>query len=189
MIATLRGEVLFKLKDAVVLEVRGVGYRVRMPTPFLAEAELGQDLFYYTHLAIRETEWNLFGFKTQTQMTLFKLLLTVQKVGPRIGLAALSAMEPHLLANAITSERADLLTHIPGVGKKTAQRIILDLKGKVGDYATGMLSTARSDDADAISALMALAYTQAEARDALKGLDSHLELEEKIFFALQRLNR
>ena len=188
MIATLRGKALLKFKDAVMLDVRGVGYRVRMPTPFLAEVELGKELFCHTHLAIREKEWNIFGFKTRSDMELFELLITVQRVGPRVGLAALSAMEAHVLAGAIKSEQANLLTRIPGVGKRTAQRIILDLKDKVGAYATGMVATVPRDDADAISALTALGYSQAEARDALKKVPSNLGLEEKIFAALQRLS-
>ena len=191
MIATLRGEVLCKSKskDAVILDVRGKGYRVRMPTPFLAEVKVGQDLFCYTHLTVQKTGWTLFGFKTQTEVEFFELLLTVQKVGPRVALAALSSMKPSALADAITSGRADLLTHIPGVGQKTAQRIVLDLKGKVGDYATGMVPTVRRDHAEAISALMTLGYTAAEGLDALKDLDSKLPLDEKIFTALQRLSR
>lgn len=189
MIATLRGEVLLKSKDAVILDVRGKGYRVQMPTPFLAEAKVGQDLFCYTHLTIREREWKLFGFKTDADVEFFNLLLSVQKVGPRVALAALSSMKPSALADVITSERADLLTHIPGVGQKTAQRIVLDLKGKVGDYATGMVPTARHDHAEAISGLMALGYTAAEGLDALKDLDSNLPLDEKIFTALQHLSR
>lgn len=189
MIATLRGQLLAKSKDAVILDVRGKGYRVRMPTPFLAEAKVGQDLFCYTHLTIQKTGWTLFGFKTPTEVEFFELLLSVQKVGPRVALAALSTMKPSALADVITSKRADLLTHIPGVGQKTAQRIVLDLKGKVDDYATGMVPTTRRDHAEAISALMALAYTTAEAEDALKDIDSDLPLDQKIFAALQHLSR
>lgn len=188
MITTLRGEVLFKLKDSAVIEAGGVGYRVRVPTPFLNEAELGKELFCYTHLAIREREWSLFGFKTRKEVELFELLLTVQKVGPRVALAAFSTMEPHVLAGAIVSEQANILTRIPGVGKTTAQRMVIDLKGKVGDYATGMVATTRTNDADVISALGALGYPAAEAREALKGVDSNLTLEKKIFAALQNLS-
>ncbi|MGB0383212.1 MAG: Holliday junction branch migration protein RuvA [Ardenticatenaceae bacterium] len=189
MIATLRGKVLFKVKDTVMLDVRGVGHRVRVPTPFLAEAQVGHELFCYTHLSIREKEWNLFGFKTLAEMEFFQLLLTVQRLGPRVALAALSKMKPDVLADLITSKRADLLINIPGVGKKMAKRMILDLKEKVADYGTGMVPTADRDHADAISALMALAYTKAEARKALKGVPSHLKLDEKIYLALQRLDR
>ncbi len=188
MIATLNGKVLEKLDQAIVLGVSGIGYRVRLPEPVLAELRLGDDFFCYTHLSVRETEWNLFGFKTRNDMKLFELLLTVQKVGPKAALAALSAMEPHMLAAAIVGEQPEMLTHIPGIGKKTAQRIVLDLKGKVDDYATGTIATSRTNDVDAISALIALGYSAAEAQDAIKTLDPSLSLEEKIWASLQRLS-
>jgi len=188
MIATLNGQVLQKLSQAIILDVAGVGYRVRLPDPLLAELRQGDDFFCYTHLSIRETEWNLFGFRTMEEMKLFELLLTVQKVGPKAALSALSSMEPHTLAGAIASEQPDMLTHIPGIGKKTAQRIILDLKGKVDDYVTGAVATSRSHDADAISALTALGYSVAEAQETIKTLDASLSLEEKIWAALQKLS-
>lgn len=191
MIAALRGEVLGKSKDAVVLRVGGgMGYRVQMPTLFLAEAKVGQELFCYTHLAIRKQQWNFFGFKTYEEMELFELLITVQKVGPRVGLAALSTMKQQALASAIASGRAEVLTRIPGIGLKTAKRIILDLKEKVGDYAGDMVIAAERDDKEAISALMALAYTKTEALAALKEVPgTNLELQDKIWLALQYLNK
>ena len=188
MIATLNGKVLQKLSQAIILDVGGVGYRVRLPDPLLAELRQGDDFFCYAHLSIRETEWNLFGFKTMEEMELFELLLTVQKVGPKAALSALSAMPPHALAAAIAGEQPNMLTHIPGIGKKTAQRIVLDLKGKVDDYVTGAVATSRSNDADAISALTALGYSLAEAQAAIKTLDPSLSLEDKIFAALQKLS-
>jgi Holliday junction DNA helicase RuvA len=188
MIASLDGKVLVKLKGAIILDVSGVGYRVRLPAPFLAEARQEEQFFCFTHLAIREKEWNLYGFKTLEDMELFELLLSVQGVGPRAGLAALSAMEPQAIAGAIAGEQPMLLTRIPGVGKKTAQRMVLDLKNKVDDYLTGMIAST-NDDTDAISALVALGYTLAEAQHALKGVEPSLSLEEKIFAALQKLSQ
>ncbi|MDQ4077364.1 MAG: Holliday junction branch migration protein RuvA [Chloroflexota bacterium] len=188
MIASLDGKVIAKLDDGVILDVRGVGYRVRVPAPFLAEAQEGRELFLFTHLAVRENEWSLFGFKTQDELELFELLLTVQGVGPKAALAALSAMEPHAIAGAIAGEEPAILTRIPGVGQKTAQRMVLDLKNKVDAFAIGM-TTATSSDADAISALTALGYSVAEAQAALKGVELGLTLEEKIFAALQKLSQ
>ncbi|MGH2542946.1 MAG: Holliday junction branch migration protein RuvA [Ardenticatenaceae bacterium] len=188
MIASLDGKVIAKLDDAVILDVGGVGYRVRLPAPLWAQAREGLELFCFTHLAIRENEWSLFGFKTQDELELFELLLTVQGVGPKAALAALSAMEPHAIAGAIAGEQAGMLTRIPGVGQKTAQRIVLDLKHKVDGLAVGM-TAATSADADAISALTALGYSVAEAQTALKGLEPGLSLEEKIFAALQKLSQ
>ena len=188
MIGALRGRVSFKVKNAVVLDVAGVGYIVRLPDPLLAELEKGEELYCYTYLAVRETEWTLFGFKTREEMGLFELLLSVQKVGPKAALAALSAMEPQAIAGAIASEQPNMLTHIPGIGKKTAERIVLDLKGKVDDYITGTVATTSSNDADAISALTGLGYSLAEAQDAVKLVDPELSVEEKIIAALQKLS-
>jgi Holliday junction DNA helicase RuvA len=188
MIASLDGKVLAKLDDAIILGVGGVGYRVRLTAPYLAEATEGSDLFCFTHLAVRENEWNLYGFKSQDELELFELLLTVQGVGPKAALAALSAMEPHAIAGAIAGEEPGLLTRIPGVGQKTAQRMVLDLKHKVDAYAIGMTS-ATSADADAISALTALGYSVAEAQAALKSVEPGLPLEDKIFAALQKLSQ
>ena len=189
MIATLNGQVQQKLNQAIILNVAGVGYRVRLPDPLLAELRQGDHFSCYTHLSIRETEWTLFGFKTIEEMEFFELLLTVQKVGPKAAMAALSGMAPHVLATAIAGEQADMLTNIPGVGKKTAQRIVLDLKGKVDDYLTGAVVTTESNDADAISTLIALGYSMVEAQDAIRTLDPSLSLEEKVFASLQQLSR
>ena len=186
MIASLEGRVLAKLDDGVILNVGGVGYRVRLTAPLLAQAREGDELFCFTHLAIRENEWSLYGFQTQEELELFELLLTVQGVGPKAALSMLSVMEPQSVAGAIAGEQAAMLTRIPGIGQKTAQRIVLDLKNKVGIYATGM--TATSSDTDAISALTALGYSVAEAQSALKALEPGLSLEEKIFAALQKLS-
>ncbi len=115
------------------------------------------------------------------------MLLTVQGVGPKAALAMLSAMETQAIAGAIAGEQPALLTRIPGIGQKTAQRIVLDLKNKVGAFALGM-TPASASDSDAISALTALGYSVAEAQGALKSLDPKLTLEEKIFAALQKLS-
>lgn len=187
MIASLEGRIVSKLEDEVILSVGGVGYRVKMTAPLFAEVREGGEAFCYTHLAVREDGWSLYGFKALEELRLFELLLTVQGVGPKAAMAALSAMEPAAIAGAIAGDQAALLTRIPGVGQKTAQRMVLDLKQKVGAFTDG-LSIARPSDTDAISALTALGYSVAEAQGALKGLDSNLTLEEKIFQALQKLS-
>jgi Holliday junction DNA helicase RuvA len=187
MIASLEGRVISKLDDEVILAVGGVGYRVKLTSPLFSEVREGGEAFCYTHLAVREDGWSLFGFKTLDELRLFELLLTVQGVGPRAAMAALSALEPSAIAAAIAGDQPMLLTRIPGVGQKTAQRMVLDLKQKVGAFTDGV-SISRPSDTDAISALTALGYSVAEAQGALKGLDAALTLEEKIFQALQKLS-
>ena len=188
MIATLNGKVLQKRSQTIILDVAGVGYHVRLSDSILAELSIGDNFFCYTYLSIRETEWTLFGFKATEEIELFELLLSVQKVGPKAALAALSAMEPHALAGAIASEQPEMLTSIPGIGKKTAHRIVLDLKGKVDDYVTGAVVTSRPNDADAIETLVALGYSVIEAQETIKTPDESLSLEEMILAALQKLS-
>lgn len=188
MIASLDGTVLAKFDDGVILGVGGVGYRLRLPAPMLAEVREGHPLFCYTHLAVRETEWSLYGFSSSDELSLFEMLLTVQGVGPKAALAALSAMEAHTLAGAIAGDQPAMLTRIPGIGNKTAQRIVLDLRTKVDPFAVGITAAAAGGDADAISALTALGYSIAEAQGALREVDTALPLEDRIFQALQRLS-
>jgi holliday junction DNA helicase RuvA len=187
MIASLDGTVVARFDDGLILNVGGVGYRLRVPTPLLAGIREGADFFCFTHLAIRENEWNLYGFKSREELELFEMLLTVQGIGPKAALGMLSIMDPHAIVAAIAGEQPGLLTRVPGIGQKTAQRMVLDLKNKVHAYAPG-LAPATSADADAISALTALGYSVAEAQSVLKQLEPGLSLEEKIFGALQKLS-
>lgn len=188
MIASLDGRVIAVRNDGVIVNVGGVGYYVRLSAPFLAQARDGDEFFCFTHLAVtRENEGNLYGFKSLEELELFELLITVQGVGPKAALGMLSAMESATIVGAIAGDQAGMLTRVPGIGQKTAQRIVLDLKSKVGGFATTMTPISASDT-DALSALTALGYSIAEAQGALKGLEPKLSLEEKIFAALQRLS-
>ncbi|HYN87308.1 MAG TPA: Holliday junction branch migration protein RuvA, partial [Ardenticatenaceae bacterium] len=130
----------------------------------------------------------IYGMRTLEELELFELLLEVNGVGPKAGLALIGAMEPSTIATAIAGEQPELLTRVPGIGKRTAERIVLDLKSKIGPFAVGIAATTTTADADALSALTALGYSVAEAQKALSGLDPHLDLEAKLFQALQRLS-
>jgi Holliday junction DNA helicase RuvA len=194
MIARLRGRLLFTEADAVIVDVGGVGYRVHVPAQLLASlGPEGTEVALHTYLHVRENEMVLFGARDQESMTLFAELLTVSGVGPRVAMASLSSMDPAALQQAIVSEDLDALTAVPGVGRKTAQRIVLDLKGKLearvpqapaGSVAAGPVL---AEDSEAIAALEALGYTRGEARRALAAVDLPRDatLEERIMAALR----
>lgn len=187
MIAMLRGVLELRDEDAVVVDVNGVGYHVHVPAPVLNElGREGSDVSLFTYLHVRENELSLYGFSTIDQRALFQQLLTVSGIGPRVALAMLSAFAPDQLRIAIAEGNVSLLTQVPGIGKRTAERMILDLKGKIdlGELVpAGPISTA---DAEVIAALESLGYSRAEAQDAVRHLpaDAH-SLEEKIREALR----
>src|SRR5512134_3255916 len=131
MIATLRGEITQIEDHALVIEVGGVGLRVLVPAPLRGRMKVGEAIFLYTHLIVRETELTLYGFEAQAERDLFNLLLGVDGVGPKASLSVLSAMSVELVQRAIFDDEPELLSRVPGVGKKTAQKIALYLKDRL----------------------------------------------------------
>ncbi len=189
MIASLEGTVQVKRDNWLIVNVGGVGYRVYVSPAVAAEVGAEGDVIQlYTHLHVRENEMSLYGFRTLEELELFELLLSVNGVGPRVALAFLATYDPGTIVNAILNDQAELLTRVPGVGRRTAQRVVLDLKNKVRALSVAGVPASSSTDADAISALTALGYSVREAQAALQGLPPDLSLEEKIFRALQRLS-
>ncbi|MDP2183459.1 MAG: Holliday junction branch migration protein RuvA [Actinomycetota bacterium] len=192
MIAMLTGRVVEKTATGAVLDVCGVGYRVAMSTGSLAALPVeGDSVTVFTHLHVREDELSLFGFENAEERSLFEKLITVSGVGPKVALAALSSFAPGVLAEAIAREDAVLVSSIPGVGKKTAQRIILDLRDKL--IAVGLKDTHGSvmadDDAaaEARGALMAMGFSSAEIAAALNGYDGPGDAQTLLRHALKRL--
>lgn len=189
MIGRLEGTIQYKREDWLIVDVGGVGYRISVPPAVSAEAgRVGDPITLYTHLYVRENDLSLYGFQTFDELELFELLLEVSGVGPRVALASLSTFDPATIANAIANDDADVLTQISGVGKRTAQRMILDLNKKVKGFAFEVLPAGAAQDSDAISALTALGYSVQEAQLALKEVPPDLPLEDKIFRALQQLS-
>ncbi len=187
MIGYLEGRLLQKNEDTLLINVGGVGYKVRVPSHVAAEAgNVGATVRLFIHTYVRENEISLYGFRTEEELHLFELLLGVSGIGPKVAITCLSTLDPVTITNAIVNEQADLLTRIPGIGKRTAQRIVLDLKNKV-DMAGLEILPAATTDSDAIEALTALGYSIQEAQQALQGLPPDMPLEDKIFRALQRL--
>jgi len=175
VIAFLTGRIAERTATHAVLDVAGVGYRIAMPTGSLAALPAdGDTVTVHTHLHVREDEMSLFGFESPAERELFEKLITVSGVGPKVALAALSSFAPDALASAIASEDVALISSIPGVGKKTAQRMILDLKDKLeGGAMPSAVTTAVGTDAttEARDALLSMGFSSAEIAAALKGFE------------------
>ena len=191
MIASLTGTLESLGGDGAIINVGGIGFQVYMPTSTLSVlGVVGKEVKLYTHLHLREDNVALYGFKSSEELGLFQMLIGVSGLGPRLALAMLSAMDAEKLIVAIATGSADLLTAIPGIGKKMASRLILELKDKIG---TGWITTPAAglvqESADVVAALVSLGYSVAEASRAVATLSptADLSLEEKIKLALQYL--
>jgi Holliday junction DNA helicase RuvA len=175
MIEFLTGRVARKGIDRALIEVGGVGYGLAMTTGSLAALPAeGDEVTLWTHLHVREDDLSLFGFENEAEKYAFEQLITVSGVGPKVALSTLSALSPETLASAIAAEDVAMISGVPGIGKKTAQRIILDLKDRlgVGDaFSSGRESGVASALAEATDALLAMGFSAAEVAVALKGAD------------------
>lgn len=198
MIASLRGRYIYSDSTSVVVECAGVGYKCYVTKNTLYSLpEKNCELFLYTHMVVREDAMDLYGFGDLEELNAFKLITSVNGVGAKIGIAVLSEFTPSNLFIAIASNDAKTLTRAAGVGIKLAQRIVLELKDKVGSIESdsgaeiGAVSSANSNSAtsEAIEALVSLGYTKGEASLAVARLDGNLPTDELIKQALKNLAR
>lgn len=192
MIASLDGVVTAVGTDALVLEVGGVGYRVYAAPAVLVVARVGERLRLHTHHLVREDLQALYGFRTPEELGFFELLLTVNGVGPRIALPVVGSRPPADLQLAILQQDQAVLTAIPGIGRKLAERIIFELKEKVAAAGAAVAPTAGpAGEDEVVAALQALGYSAAEARDASRaGRDAgppEAGLEDRVKAALRTL--
>jgi Holliday junction DNA helicase RuvA len=174
-------------KDHIVVDVGGVGFAVRVPAPILASAPVGEPVLLFTRLQVRADDLTLFGFQTEEELRLFELLLTVTGVGPRTALSILSAVPPDALRLAVAQEQPEILGRVPGVGVKTARKILFDLKDKMGPFQAvpGGLAALTSSDAEVIDALTALGYSIIEAQRAVQSVPREVAgVEERLRRAL-----
>jgi Holliday junction DNA helicase RuvA len=188
MIATLRGEVTQIEELAVVVETGGVGLRVFVPAPFRERSRPGEQAFLYTHLVVRQDAMTLYGFETISERTLFELLLGVDGVGPKVALSVLSTLNSDTVQRAIFTEQAELFARVPGVGKKTAQKIVLHLHDRLKPDETLKPMAAISDaDSEVLAALAALGYSIVEGQAAIQSIpkDAPDDVEQRLRLALQ----
>ncbi len=191
MIATLYGQLHAKGGDWVIVDVGGVGFQVRVPASILEElGEVGEMVRLYTRLLVRDDAIALYGFATPDQLELFDLLLGVSGIGPRSALALLSSTSPEALRLAIAREDVDVLMRVPGIGRKTASRMILELKGRIDLGRLGLPGGVglSPEQAELIEVLTSLGYTTAEARAAVGSLPAEAagqSLEDRLRLALR----
>lgn len=189
MIASLNGKLESVSGDGAVINVGGVGFQVSMPTTALsALGTPGSEVKVYTHLHVREDNLSLYGFASAEELWLFETLLGVTGLGPKLALGMLSALSAEQITTAIVTGSTDMLSMIPGIGKKVAHRIILELKEKIGaGWVVTPATQIAQENTDVLAALTTLGYSPTEAVKAVANLpaDRELDLEERIKLALQ----
>ena len=188
MIATLRGEVTQIEENALIVEVGGVGLRVFAPAPLRDKLKAGEIVLLHTHLVVRENDLSLYGFETAADRALFTTLLGVDGVGPKVALSVLSTLNLDTVQRALFNEESELFSTVPGVGKKTAQKIVLYLHDRLKPTGPLQAMAAMSDtDSEVLAALTSLGYSVVEAQTALQSLpkDAPDDVEERLRAALQ----
>lgn len=183
VIASLRGRVIETGANWLLVEVAGLGYRVIVSPALLSDLRPGTDAFVYTHHHIREDAEDLFGFRFLSDLELFQHLLSISGVGPKVAMTILSIGSADTVRRAIMSGDLSQLTSVPGVGKKTAQKIILELKGQLVDE-----ETSGGIDTDVLDALVGLGYSTAQAKEALKKVTA-TDAAERVKEALRYLGK
>lgn len=187
MIGSLKGTIANISPFHVLLEVGGVGFLVHSTNGYLAKLRTGQEARFWTHTAVRENDISLYGFEKEEELNMFESLLSVSGIGPKSALAIISVAGLSTLEDAITSGDTSVLTKIGGVGKKTADKIILELSGKISSKE---ISKAMKDDLDVFEALQALGYRENQIKEMLRELPKNLSgANEKIKEALRLLGK
>jgi len=189
MIAKIKGKIEYLKDNYVVVDVNGVGYKIFL-TVYAFGKLVGQentDLFIHTH--VREDALDLYGFLTLEELEMFELLISISGVGPKSGLGILTVATPKTIKTAILNEDSSILTKVSGVGKKTAERVILELKNKIADMPASEKEGAASD-MDAIEALTSMGYSVTEARDSLKSVPTDIkDIGQRVGMALKNLGK
>lgn len=192
MIAHLIGRITEKIQNSVIIDVHGVGYEVLLSSLDADNTNLDNEVKFYTYHAIRENSEELYGFSSLVMKRLFEMLISVNGVGPKAAMAILSLSDAETVRNAIANADAAFIAKAAGVGKKSAERVIVDLRDKVGEpsvygrTARASLPSTKPDKDDALDALMALGFPLKEATAVLADIDSGLPTEERIRLALKR---
>jgi holliday junction DNA helicase RuvA len=190
VIGRIAGRLIAKHPPQVVVDVHGVGYELDVPMSTLYQLPAtGADVVLLTHLLVREDAHQLFGFATESERSVFRQLLRISGVGARTALSVLSGMSVADLRDAVARQDSGRLTKVPGIGKKTAERLLLELKDKLDVAVIAVRAQADGAGSDVVHALLALGYSDKEARNAVAKLESGLSVTEGIRQALKALSR
>lgn len=190
MITTLRGQIIQLEDNAAILEVGGIGLRIFVPLPLLGRVKIGESIMLQTHLSVREDALTLYGFDTIIDRSLFTMLLSVDGVGPKAALAVLSTLDYETVQSAVYNDQDEILNRVPGVGKKTAQKIILYLKDRLKPVSGLERIASMSDtDSEVLEALISLGYSVVEAQRAIQNLpkDAPENVEDRLRLTLQNV--
>ena len=190
MIGRIRGTLLEKNPPEILVDVHGVGYEINVPmSTFYNLPDVGQEITLLTHFIVREDAQLLYGFDTAKERAAFRQLIKISGIGARTALAVLSGMTVDALAQAVSKQESALLTRVPGIGKKTAERLVLELKGKISADLDGVTLAAAPGDnrADVVAALVALGYSDREATAAAKKLSPDVSVSAGIREALKSM--
>ncbi|MEI7810008.1 MAG: Holliday junction branch migration protein RuvA [bacterium] len=185
MIGSIKGKITFKGDRFLLVETNGVGYKINVSTDnLLSIGKIGEDAYFFTHLHVREDAMDLYGFPNIKELEFFEMLINVSGIGPRGALTILGVASIETLQKAISTNDISYLTKISGIGKKTAEKMIIELRDKIGEEENdGSLR----NELDALLALQSLGYSQNEARNALKEIPNELDINKKIKEALKIL--
>ena len=192
MIGRLSGKLIEKQPPQIIVDVQGLGYEVDVPmSTFYNLPGLGETITLFTHLVVREDAHLLYGFGSDDERRTFRQLLKISGVGPKLALSVLSGLSVADLAQTVAMQETGRLTKIPGVGKKTAERLVLELRDKLDHVPSvaGSSTTPKANSGDVLNALLALGYNEREAQWALKQIPNDLTVSESIRQALKQLSK
>lgn len=189
MIAKLKGKIEYVKDNYVVIDVNSVGYKVYLSAYTFGKAAAFKDAELFIHTYVREDTLALYGFLALEELEMFELLISISGIGPKAATGILSIATPKTIKTAILNEDPSILTKVSGIGKKTAERVILELKNKVADISTGEKEEV-AIDSDAIEALVSMGYTASEARDALKSVPQDVrDVGQRVKMALRAIGK
>ncbi len=192
MIGRLSGKLIEKQPPQIIVDVQGLGYELDVPmSTFYNLPGLGESITLFTHLVVREDAHLLYGFGSDDERRAFRQLLKISGVGPKLALSVLSGLSVADLAQTVAMQETGRLTKIPGVGKKTAERLVLELRDKLDHVSSvaGSSTTPKANSGDVLNALLALGYNEREAQWALKQIPNDLNVSESIRQALKQLSK
>jgi len=188
MISQITGKIILKTEKYVVAEANGIGYKIFATSELLNTTKMDQQAKIWTYLAVRENALDLYGFSNKEELDFFELLITISGVGPKTALGILNVATVGSLRKAISTGETAHLTKVSGIGKKVADKIVLELKGKLGEYEEVALGL--KEEIDALEALKSLGYSHKESREALKEIDASLKTtSERVKAALKHLGK
>ena len=187
MIGSIKGKIQHKGSNFLIIETHGIGYKVFVTPPQHFESKLGEDKSLVIHTYVREDQITLYGFPTLSELEFFELLLTVSGVGPKSALGIMSVSSLDMIKSAIASGDAGLFKKVSGIGTKTAERVIVELREKL--KAQGNATPLAQEQTEALEALMALGYKEQQAREALKDIPETKTIQDKIKLALKALQK